>query len=268
MHTREPARTVRAGLIALALAGAVVAQDSRSTDYRPYVRHDLSKAMTINDGAAGKKTVSIDLRVVAAAVDDLSRHARDYPPKFREQEERVDAEQDAKSLSQLFDLLTGPEGDEVGVHVLLLAARLESIGHNLEIKGAAARAVRHFERLLAREPDHAEANLRYGGFLAGTATRQKDSIPYLEKALRLGEEGARFTLGMAHLMLRDQDRALEHLEEYAKRHPGHTTTLELIAAIKSGRIERLESRPGRKSGGGGSKPAGRPPARSGERGGR
>jgi hypothetical protein len=56
-------------LIILALASAVVAQDSRRTDYVPYAGHDLARAVTVRDAGAGKKTVSVDMRVVVDTVN-------------------------------------------------------------------------------------------------------------------------------------------------------------------------------------------------------
>jgi tetratricopeptide (TPR) repeat protein len=232
---------------ALLLCTPLLAQATRPTGVPPYRRHDLAKALVKRD-AGGKPAYELDLAAVAAAVEDLARHARNYPPQFRDAGDRAAATQEARSLSEALVVITGAQDREPPADVLLLAARLESLGHNLEIEGSAGRATACFERLLAREPENARANLHYGVFLAGTATGQKQGLPYLEKALRLGEEDARYALGMAHLVLRDTARALEHLEEFARLHPGDLRTQRLIDAIKNGRIEgpaaSAQSRPG------------------------
>ncbi len=48
---------------------------------------------------------------------------------------------------------------------------------------------------------------------------------------------AAFTLGMAHLSLKDQDGALKYLEDYKRRRPGDANADRLIDAIRNGRIE-------------------------------
>ena len=40
---------------------------------------------------------------------------------------------------------------------------------------------------LAVHADHPRGNYHYGVFLAGTVTKQKESLPYLEKAIKSGK---------------------------------------------------------------------------------
>jgi tetratricopeptide (TPR) repeat protein len=204
-------------------------------EYKPYGRHDLRDALTTKKTEDGKDRYLVDTKVIDKVVRDLAAHAKDYPPTFRSDEEKSRAVRDAAALVKVFDVLTAKK--DADPELLLSAAFVDGIAHNLDVKGAAQKAIENYERVLKAEPDNAKANLQYGIFLAGTGSRQKDCIAYLEKALKLGVDDARYTLGLVHLTLGDKDKAIEYLEAYSKTQPKDERPQQIIEAIKSGRVK-------------------------------
>ena len=118
-------------------------------------------------------------------LDDLFAHAKDCPPNFRSKPERTRAERDAKTIQSIFDKFTAK--DDAQTRLLLTAARLNSFAYNLDIGGAGERVVNYYERVLKREPNNREANYYYGRFLA-SASKPKEGVPYLVKALSWGRK--------------------------------------------------------------------------------
>lgn len=119
---------------------------------------------------------------------------------------------------------------------------VNSYGHNLKITGAAEKANELFRRLLAIAPDHPRSNYAYSAFLAGVA-KPTESLPYLEKAQAAGVVDAAYSLGLVHLSLGNQPRALEYLENYKVRVPADRNTAILIEAIRSGRATVRQETP-------------------------
>lgn len=207
---------------------------SQNKEYVQYGNYDLQNASIAKPSENGRPG-RVDMDLVERVLDDLATHARSYPPRFESQAERIRAERDVKMLAFMFDTIAAE--DNVQTDILLKAGSLNSIGHNLDIEGSDHKAVDFFERLLKREPNHALGNFYYGVFLASTAAKQGESLKYLEKAVQLGVKDARFSLGLAHLILGDRAKSIEHLEVYAQEHPNDDQVKRLIEDIKAGKIE-------------------------------
>jgi Tfp pilus assembly protein PilF len=134
----------------------------------------------------------------------------------------------------IFEKLTAK--DDADTQLLLTAAILSGFAHNLDIEGAADNAVKYYERILKREPNHPRANYHYGRFLA-SASKPRESLPYLEKALRSGVEEARYTLGLTYLTMGDKEKALDYLNAYSRNNPDNQEAKKLIEALKSGGLK-------------------------------
>lgn len=217
------------------IIGAVVALASavQDTGNKPYGNHNLDQALSTKKLPDGKTVYSVNKQVIGPVLDDLTAHAGDYPPRFRSKEDRARAERDTQTLIGVFDKAAA--SDDADSVTLYAAAYLNSIGHNLDIDGAPKTAANYYERLLKREPNHPRGNLSYGIFLA-SASKPKEGIPYLEKALKAGVEDARYSLGLAYLALGDKAKALEYLNAYLKRRPDSPHVKQLIEDIRSGRV--------------------------------
>jgi tetratricopeptide (TPR) repeat protein len=200
---------------------------------KEYGTYDPKRTLTVTETPSGKK-YGFDLAYLDQMLADLASHASDYPPRFDTPQDRQRATQDVKTLSGMLDVLINvpsPNPD-----LLVRAARLNSIGHNLEIPGAAEKADANFNKLLAIAPADPRTNYLYGMFLAGSA-RSKEALPYLERALAGGINHAGYAIGMTHLALGDNSQALKYLEDYKRRQPGDKDVDQLIDAVRSGRIE-------------------------------
>jgi tetratricopeptide (TPR) repeat protein len=216
-----------------------IASMAQENGYKPYGNYDLRNSLIAQKSAGGNVEYRIDKKLISQVLDDLTAHAKDYPTKFRSKEERARAVRDAKKLQSVFDTLASK--DDTDTQILFTAAILNGLAHNLDIEGAAQKAVIYYERILHREPENPKGNYYYGTFLA-SASRPKESLPYLEKALKLGVEQAGFSLGMAHLTMGDEAKALEYLESYSKRNPSNKEAKQLVENLKAGKIGfRVES---------------------------
>ncbi|AXQ27336.1 hypothetical protein D0B54_00920 [Solimonas sp. K1W22B-7] len=198
-----------------------------------YGRHDLRSILTVSETASGK-THGLDLQALDRIIEDMAVHARNYPPQFDTDADRQRAAADIGALSRMLGVLT--DSPQAQPAILLRAGFLNSMGHNLDVPGAAEKAVLNFEKLLTLDPANARGNLMYGTFLAG-AGRGKQALPYLQKALSLGVADAHYPLGLAYLSLRDKRKGLEHLEAYLAQHPGDADANQLVKAIRSGKME-------------------------------
>ena len=118
----------------------------------------------------------------------LGQFAANYPPKFRSKDDRARAERHVDAVSKMLQITwpkdswdqesAGEEDSQRYCNFMLLAGRLESMGHNLDRSKSAERAIDYFDRILAIDADHGPANLHYGMFLAGTARGQKKALPF------------------------------------------------------------------------------------------
>ncbi|MDO8385569.1 MAG: hypothetical protein Q7T13_04095 [Polaromonas sp.] len=205
----------------------------------PYGNYDARRILSVTDTPTGKRH-GIDLQYLDSMLADIASHARNYPPVFDSDADRQRATRDTATLAGMLGLLT----QDASAHpeILLRAATVNSYGHNLQINGAAEKANTLFQRLLAAAPDHPRSNHAYGVFLAGVA-KPAESLPYLEKALAAGVVDAGYALGLVHLGLGDQARALQYLETYKARVPADPQVAALIEAIRSGKVTvRRESK--------------------------
>jgi tetratricopeptide (TPR) repeat protein len=204
-----------------------------SVSAREYGTYDTKRLVIVSDAPTGKK-YEFNVAYCDQILNDLSVHAKNYPPQFDNPQDKQRATQDAKALSGILELLMNTPSSNP--ELLTRAAFANSIGHNLGIPGAAEKADSNFQKLLAANPSDPRGNYMYGVFLAG-AGKPKDALPYLEKALSLGVIDAAYGVGMTYLALGDKEQALKNLEDYKRRKPSDGNVDQLIDAIRNGKIE-------------------------------
>lgn len=200
---------------------------------REYGNYDPKRILTLSESPSGTR-YGIDLQYLDQIINDLSTHARNYPPEFDTHQDRERAVQNITMLSGMLDILVNDPNPSQ--QILLRAGDLNSMGHNLDIAGSAQRAGASFQKLLAIAPEHPFGNYLYGMFLAETGNPSQ-ALPYLEKAHTFGVVYADYTLGMIYLSLGDKLKALEHLEAYRKARPEDGKVSFLIDGIRNGKIE-------------------------------
>ena len=116
--------------------------------------------------------------------------------------------------------------------ILFRQAFANGMGHNLDFPGCAEKAIEAYERVIDIEPENQRANYYYGAFLSGT-TLFKKSIPYLEKAIQLGETDAHYTLAFVYIKLGNPKMALPEFKAYLVSDPDNRTAKKMVSEIES-----------------------------------
>ncbi|MCK9201408.1 MAG: hypothetical protein M0P59_06910 [Gallionella sp.] len=204
-----------------------------SASAREYGNYDPKRLLTVSETPAGKN-YGFDGAYLDQMLNDLSAHAKNYPPQFDTPQDKQRATQDVKALSGMLDILINVPNPNP--ELLVRAGYVNSMGHNLDISGAAEKTNSIFLRLLAAVPSDPRGNYMYGTFLAGVG-KPKEALPYLEKALAVGVVDAAYAIGMTYLSLGDKEQALKSLENYKQRKPSDENVVKLIDAIRNGKIE-------------------------------
>ncbi|HWS65956.1 MAG TPA: tetratricopeptide repeat protein [Steroidobacteraceae bacterium] len=176
--------------------------------------------------------VPVRLSDLNATLNEIAPHARSYPPKFSSPEERVQAEEHLKALLAQLDKISDRYPDDEDI--LFIKGAANAMGHNLDYPGCADKAMAAFDRLLAIDQNNRRALYEYGGFLSGTTLMDK-AIPYLDRAIQLGEERAHYTLAFVYVKKGDLQRALPEFEAYLKADPENATAKKFVTDIRSGK---------------------------------
>lgn len=215
------------------LLAVLIAITVPSASAGEYGNYDLKRLLTVSETPSGKE-YGFDSTYLDQVLNNLSGHAKNYPPKFDTPQDQLRATKDVKALSGMLDVLINVPTPNP--ELLVRAGYVNSIGHNLDIPGAAEKANSIFLRLLAATPSDPRGNYMYGTFLAGSG-KAREALPYLEKALSAGVVDAAYAIGMTHLTLGDKEQALKSLEDYKRRKPGDGNVDRLIEAVRNGKIE-------------------------------
>ena len=206
-----------------------LAQPAPSSAYVPF---DAAGVLIPADKSTGRGP-AVDLARLDAQLDELARHAKNYPPRFASEADRQQATSDVKALVGMLDALNVP--DKPNPDLLRRAAFACSLAHNLDVPGAAPKAADYFGRLLKVDPDDPQGNFMFGAFLGG-AGKSDAALPYLLKADALGVRNAPYALAMAYLSLGDKAKAIESLHKYKTLAPDDKSVDPLLEAIRSGKI--------------------------------
>ena len=197
--------------------------------------YQLKDAMVEKVDEKGKKSHTIDMRVIDYYINRISTHAKEYPPKFKSKKEQDEVIDKLEQLIGLLEIIG--ENQQNNPEFIARAALANSMGHNVDLKGSAEKSGIYYKKLLRLTPDSPIANYHYGMFLSGTRKHHFDSIPYLEKALKLGQEDARYTLGLLYYQLGDKEKGMSMLRKYSLNNPKNKHVKKLIEAINSGKLK-------------------------------
>jgi tetratricopeptide (TPR) repeat protein len=178
------------------------------------------------------KAAAFDQASAEKFINELAPHARYYPPQFESTAQRE------QMLAQLREMLpsinAASDLDPEDPRLLFLKAFANSMGHNLDLSGCGQLAMRTYGELIALRPQFRQAYYYFGGFLAGTKFFAA-SIPYLHRAIQLGETDAHYTLGIVYLMQKDARAAVAQLKAYLLKNPDDAIALKLVTAIENGK---------------------------------
>ncbi|MES9856905.1 MAG: hypothetical protein ABW166_09920 [Sedimenticola sp.] len=215
----------------LALLLSTVPFVAVSSDWKYELREIVSKTKK----ADGSTTYFFNMDVFDYYIGRIATHAKEYPPRFRSKEERAEVTEKLKKLIRGVSNLS--ENQQDNPEFLLRSAFIQSMAHNLNIKGAAIKAKRDFERVLLIAPNDIKANYLFGMFLSGTSKYHYDGIPYLEKALNGGKARAQFTLGLLYYQQGHKEKGMSYLRQYSQSKPHQEPVKNVISAIDSGNVE-------------------------------
>ena len=182
----------------------------------PYGQYDPQKLLKESDTPRGKR-YGFDAAYMDVMTQDLLRHAAAYPPRFDNDADRQRALRDLRALARMLEVSLQDPGAPVDLQLRL--ALVYSLQHNLNVRGASAKAVTVFEKVLTAQPEHPRANLLFGMFLS-SGGMPKESVGFLEKAAAAGLPEAEHALAVAWHEAGDNTRAAQHLQRYLQRVPG------------------------------------------------
>ena len=187
---------------------------------------------TITD--KNKVQASVNVEVIDYFIAKITPYARQYPPHFENKADQVDVTKKLDQLSMILDVLVRNEPNNIGI--LNRAAFINNMAHNVNIKGTHTKAKKYYEKSLFLKPDSEKINSLYGMFLANTEKVPKESIGYLEKALKLGNEDARFTLGLLYVRQGKAEKGMQMLEQYEAKNPNNQHVKKIIKAIQDKKL--------------------------------
>jgi predicted Zn-dependent protease len=199
-------------------------------------QYKLSDTVVTSTDADGKTTHALDIAVVDYFLQTISGRVDQYPIVFANNAEKVDVIDKLRRLTALLSQLdTGPTAD---LDILRREAFAYGLANDLDFSGAGANANSIYQRLLQQTPDDPAANYLYGSLLASNDSLRPQSIPFLEKAAKLGVKKANYTLGTVYIAMGKDQQALGYLQQYSADFPDDQRAKSLIAAVKSGDIHR------------------------------
>ncbi len=185
----------------------------------------------VEDGTA---KYSINFKIMDQVSDRIAIHAREYPPTFETPKQEKKIRNELKSILELLDILYTDELNDP--NLLIRIGSFHSMGHNLDFPKSPEKAKAAFDKLLSIEPDNPKGNYLYGMFLSSTAKYQNDSIKFLKKALELGVQDAKYTLGLIHLKNGNSKIGISYLEDYSKQYPKSRASM-ILKAHKEGKLK-------------------------------
>ena len=180
---------------------------------------------------------TINLQYLQDRIAELSKNAGTYPTQFDSEADKTEAAKEAQVLLEIAKTMT-EASDEPST--LYLSMQIARIGHNLDIKGSAEQAISYADRFIEKTPDDSTGYFFMGAFLSESG-KVKEGRPYLDKALELGNEAARWSIAMSYLFEGNTEEALKELKLYQKSYPNDPRAKQLIEAINSGKLELKSS---------------------------
>lgn len=200
-----------------------------------YSVEDVLSSTEINN----RKVYGIKVEVLDYFINKIGAHAANYPPSFKDKEEREAIELDLKKLVLIMKV-AAEKPQNNNIELLIRYGVLLSMAHNLDFPGSGKEAPIIFEKALALDENNAKGNYFYGQFLYSSAQVEK-SMPYLKRAINAGEKNAKWTLAIAYLSKKETwPQAIKYFEEYAQDFPNTASAeqaLKMAKVIKSGKLE-------------------------------
>lgn len=196
-------------------------------------KHKLTDVVVTRTDADGKTIHQLDVSVLDYFLSTISGYSDTEAAEVDDARKR-DVTDKLSRLSIMLGELD--QGDTVDVNILRREALAFGLLYNLGFDNVGPKTDALYQRLLKQQPDDGAANYLYGDFLARSDIRRPQSIPYLDKALKLGVKKANYTLGLVYITQGKDPQALACLKQYSADYPGDQRAKRLIAAVQNGSI--------------------------------
>lgn len=183
--------------------------------------------------------LAADNEVDITAIDDFLQlvegKARHYPPRFTDRQERKGFESKLKETTQQLDTLASK--DNASFDVLIRAFKASVMARNLDLGSVyTTKSLTYAQRILKLNKEDAEANFWFG-FALSEGGGQREAIPYLDKAMKLGVQEAYLATANNYIAMEQKKNATQILKNYKLKYPQEAEVADrLIAEIeKQGR---------------------------------
>jgi tetratricopeptide (TPR) repeat protein len=176
---------------------------------------------------------SIDLQKMTQFTDWVAPHISYYPTDFADDAQKQRILSATQKVTD--EILKTDVAQMKDAETLTTLGYILAMGHNVELH-TAQKARECFDRALTLDPESRRANWLYGSFLASTGIWHFDSLPYLQKALGLGERDAQFTIAMLYYQKGDKSKAIEELSAYTNAKPDDMKASKILDTMKHGRL--------------------------------
>jgi len=159
----------------------------------------------------------IDITSIDDVLQMVEGKARHYPPQFTDRQERRGFENKLKEVSAQLDALAAK--DNASFDVLIRAFKASVMGRNLDLGSAyTSKSLTYAQRILKINKDDPEANLWFG-FSLSEGGGQRESIPYLDRAMKAGVQEAYLSSANNFLGLEQKKNAIQTLRNYKVKYP-------------------------------------------------
>jgi tetratricopeptide (TPR) repeat protein len=173
-------------------------------------------------------------------IDWVERAMVEYPTHFKSEEEKKAMVDAAEKVTG--EILTMDVHKMTDAKTVTTLAYILAMAHNVDLR-TFAKSREFYQRALELDPDNVRANYLYGMLLISTERYHFDSLPYLQKALALGERDAQFSIAMLYYQKGDRASAIREMEGYAKARSKEPQIWDVIELMKKGTLEFSKQRP-------------------------
>lgn len=159
----------------------------------------------------------VDITEIDDFLQLVEGKARHYPPRFTERQERKGFELKLKEVTQQLDRLAASEN--ASFDVLIRAFKASVMARNLDLGSIyTTKSLTYAQRILKLNPEDAEANFWFG-FALSEGGGQREALPYLDKAMKLGVQEAYLASANNYIAMEQKKNAVQTLKNYKLKYP-------------------------------------------------
>lgn len=159
----------------------------------------------------------VDVTEIDDFIQLVEGKARHYPPRFTDRRERKGFEAKLKEVSQQLDTLAA--NPNASFDVLIRAFKVSVMARNLDLGSVfTTKSLNYAQQILKTNTNDAEANFWFG-FALSEGGGQREAIPYLDKAMKMGVQEAYLSAANNFIALEQKKNATQTLKNYKVKYP-------------------------------------------------